>query len=151
MGKSTGQLEPQRWDQVDLSAQGKSPAPWLLLAVSIHFFCACVLASPLTLPTPPLPHGPLQVGVTPALSFECWIELKRVNWWGFFAGFLSLVSPTCLLFFLLWFLYRTLQKVHCYGSISTAGLPHKVPLFFIFTLLLGHFSHQCKFWLPSLY
>lgn len=80
MGKSTGQLELQRWDQVDLSAQGKSPAPWLLLAVSIHFFCACVLVSPLTLPTPPLPHGPLQVGVMPALSFECGIELKRVNW-----------------------------------------------------------------------
>lgn len=89
MGKSTGQLELQRWDQVDLSAQGKSPAPWLLLAISIRFFCACVLVSPLTLPTPPLPHGPLQVGVTPALSFECWIELKGVNWWGGFAGFLS--------------------------------------------------------------
>lgn len=89
MGKSTGQLQLQRWDQVDLSAQGKSPAPWLLLAISIRFFCACVLVSPLTLPTPPLPHGPLQVGVTPALSFERWIELKRVNWWGGFAGFLS--------------------------------------------------------------
>lgn len=90
MGKSTGQLEPQQWDQVGLPAQGKVPLPGCFLAISIHFFCGCILVSPLTPPTLPPPHGPLQASATPALSSESvgqsWSELIGG---GFFAGFLS--------------------------------------------------------------